>query len=580
MLMKTQSLSTVGCFGLFLACCLSLDAGVSAERTSHWLPAPPVVLTAMPPQKQRHKPAPPPAAAAPIPVPAPVAVAPPPQPPPVDPLGRGTPHGTVLGFLHAADRGDYGAAQEYLDSKKPPEEAERLASQLKVLLDRGLSTSIDDISRQPEGNLEDQLRVSRERVGFVTTPAGRVEILLDLVQRPEKQSIWLFSSETLDRVPAAFASIQQPELERKLPAWSTGIHLFGVPLWRWGAILIWIALGLGFAAAIARALGLLFQAIFKDRFPLGAHEVVLALQAPVFWVILACILLASASNALTALARHYWRSTGTFLLLTGATWLLLRVIDLFGAFAAHRFSSRLQVERTTVVTLAQRFLKVGTVLLLIVLLLKQAGVNVSALLAGLGIGGIALALAAQRTLADLFGGLVVVMRGAVRVGDFCQIDGQKGTVEDIGFSSLRLRTLDRSIVSLPNAKVAGVELENFSLRDQFWFHQVFTLNFDTPHQVVDTILQEITGLLEKRTDLDQGTRRARLIALSPAGPQLEISAYVLNLGTDTAAFLTVQQAMILQIMSIVETAGASLAEPAALLRIEPNKSSPEVKGKN
>jgi MscS family membrane protein len=331
------------------------------------------------------------------------------------------------------------------------------------------------------------------------------------------------------------------------------------------------------AAGIARGLALLFQTIFKGRFPAAAHEVVLALQAPMFWVILAVIFVSSASNAMTALARHYWRNTGTFLLLTSIAWLLLRVIDICGAFAAHRFSVRMQVERTTVVTLARRFLKVGTVLLLAVLLLKQAGVNVSALLAGLGIGGIALALAAQRTLADLFGGLVVVMRGAVRVGDFCQIDGQKGTVEDIGFSSLRLRTLDRSIVSIPNAKVAGVELENFSLRDQFWFHQVFTLRFDTPHQVVDTILQQITSLLEKRTDLDLGTATARLIALSPTGPQLEICANVRNLQTDNAAFLTVQQGIILQIMTIIETAGASIAEPAALLRIEPSELSRTIK---
>ena len=194
--------------------------------------------------------------------------------------------------------------------------------------------------------------------------------------------------------------------------------------------------------------------------------------------------------------------------------------------------------------------------------------NVSALIAGLGIGGIALALAAQKTLADLFGGLSIIMRGAVRVGDFCQIDGITGTVEDIGISALSLRTLDRSIVSIPNSKVAEVGLQNFQLRDQFWLRQIFTLEFDTRHDVVKIVLDKITEILRAHPDIDKSSARARLINLTPSGPQIEVFAYYRKAGTDWAAFLAQQEGLVLKMMGAMEAAGASLASPIGALRME------------
>ena len=111
------------------------------------------------------------------------------------------------------------------------------------------------------------------------------------------------------------------------------------------------------------------------------------------------------------------------------------------------------------------------------------------------------------------------MRGAVRVGDYCQIAGISGTVEDSGISSLSLRTLDRSVVSIPNSKVAEANLENFSLRDQFWIHQVFTLRFDTPHDVVKIVVDKIYLLLKSNPAIDTQSARIRLINLTASGPR-------------------------------------------------------------
>ncbi len=505
------------------------------------------------------------------------AAAPTPPPAPVDPLGRTTPHGCVLGFLRAAEARDYDKAANYLDGTRSPEQAQELVQQLKYLLDQGLSTSIDDLSRSPNGNVEDQLRLSRDSVGIVKTPGGDLKVMLDQVERPGHPSIWLFSQETLHLVPAAYASLHPTDYEHYFPAWMARVRFLSVPVWRWMAILITLVIVFVAASFLTRAMIWLLTRNPGKRLSPRVKESILALKRPIFFLTLAIISRVAGGYALTALARHYWGMVGLVLGWVSAAWLLVRISDTFVNFVRDRYFQRLQVERATFVSLLGRLFKILVGLILIIALLTQAGVNVSALIAGLGIGGIALALAAQKTLADLFGGLSIIMRGAVRVGDFCQIDGITGTVEDIGISALSLRTLDRSIVSIPNSKVAEVGLQNFQLRDQYWLRQVFTLEFDTRHDVVKIVLDKITEILREHPDIDKSSARARLINLTLSGPQIEVFAYYRKPGADWAAFLAQQEGLVLKMMGAIEAAGASLASPIGALRMEtsniPNPSS-------
>jgi MscS family membrane protein len=493
--------------------------------------------------------------------------APPPPPPPVDPLGRTSPHGCVLGFLRAAEAKDYEKAGQYLDGKRSPQQAGVLAEELKYLLDLGLSTSIDDLSRSPQGNVEDGLRLSRDEVGIVKTPAGDLKVMLDLVERPGQPAVWLFSQETLSEVSRAYASVHHQNYEEHFPQWMR-IDFMSVPLWRWLMILLSVLVIFGAATLLTRCLLWLLRRISRKRLSAGLEDSVLALKMPILCLTIAILDLVAGGYAITALGRHYWKSAGLILAWVSAAWLVIRITDIVMNFVSHRLLVQMQVERATFISLLGRMFKVLVGLVLIIALLTHAGVNVSALVAGLGIGGIALALAAQKTLADLFGGLSIVMRGAVRVGDFCQIDGLTGTVEDIGISALNLRTLDRSVVSIPNAKVAEVNLENFSLRDQFWLHQVFTLRADTPHEVLKTVLADISRLLTAHSEIDKGTARARLIQFTQAGPQIEVFAYFRRTGADWAAFLEQQEKMMLDMMAAVEAAGASFAQGIDVLRMD------------
>ena len=256
----------------------------------------------------------------------------------------------------------------------------------------------------------------------------------------------------------------------------------------------------------------IIQAALKKKLSGDVEASVLALKSPVFFIALALMVRVLGGYAITALGRHYWQTAGLVLTWISAAWLLVRISDMLISFARHRYRMRMQVERATFISLLGRLFKILVGIVLIIALLTHAGVNVSAMVAGLGIGGIALASCSAEALADLFGGLSIIMRGAVRVGDFCQIAGIMGTVEDIGISALNLRTLDRSMVSIPNSKVAEVGLENYSLRDQFWVHPVFTLRFDTSSTVMKAVVDQIEQIVKSHPEINPNSaRRPRLI---------------------------------------------------------------------
>lgn len=443
---------------------------------------------------------------------------------------------------------------------------------MKYLIDRGLSTSIDKLSREPAGNIDENLRQTRDLVGTISTPAGDLNVYLDQVKNGKNEpTIWLFSQVTLYKLPAAYESVHHTDFGDKLPAWASSIQPLGVPLWRWGTVLFAILIIFILASLFTRIVLWVLQKALAKRLSANVENAVLDLKNPFFFLCIAVLQTAFGGYAITALGRHYWRSFGTVLIWLASAWLLIETTDLLTNFYRQRLLLQMRVERATFVTLIGRLFKILVGIVVIIGLLQRAGVDISALITGLGIGGVAIAFAAQKSLADLFGGISIILRGAVRVGDFCQIDGISGTVEDIGISSLSLRTLERSLVSIPNSKVAEVKLENFQMRDQFWITQTFTLRFDTPHEVLKIVLDNIFQLLKDHPDIDQSSARVRLINLTPNGPQIEIFGYMRKPGMDRNAFLALQEPLLLKILGIIEAAGTNIATPMPVLRMDAEK---------
>jgi MscS family membrane protein len=482
-----------------------------------------------------------------------------PEPIPVDPLGRETPYGCVIGFLQAATNNDLAKAAQYLDTKLPEPQAEQLAQQLKVVLDTGLSSSINGLSHEPQGSVTDDLWVTREKVGVAKTANGNLDILLDRVKRPQAATIWLFSSETLVRIPSAFANLQKHDISSRLPSVLVRVALFGLPLWRWLAIVTAIILALLLSSLVSRLL-LVVCRLFLDRGHIpNKAEILHRLKQPLRMLLLALALWVTETYSLSVLARHYWTASAFVLGTIGAAWFLAGLFDLAADAGARHSLATGAKEKVAVINLARRLVKILSVFLVLLILLKGAGVNVSAMLAGLGIGGIALALAAQKTLEDLFGGISIIMRDAIRVGDYCRLADQSGTIEDIGLSATRLRTLDRTVVSIPNSKIAQLSSENIALRDKFWFHHVFSLRYDTRKEQIERILADVQAMMEQTQEIERGTSRINFVGLQDASFEIEVFAYLVV--SSYVNFLVLQQELLLQILAIVANSGARLTVP-------------------
>ncbi len=482
-----------------------------------------------------------------------------------DPLGRETPYGCVMGFLKYANRGDYAHAAEYLDLRTTPSRADELARQLGEVVDLGLSGTLNGLSRAAEGDLGDGLPANRERVGFVKTSSGTLDILLERVQRDGKPPIWLFSSETLQRVPAAFEEIDRGSLSRFFP-WQLQIRFLSIPLWRWLVIIVGIALALVAASLITRALMILLRSLVRRMTGVDDDRRVIGLRASVRLVMLAIVIGVIASLSASLLAREFWTRVAEILAVVGIAWLVIKFSDILSDMGSRQLSRKQAPDKIAVLALAHRLFKVLVLLVVVLLLLRGFGVNVTAMLAGLGVGGIALALAAQRTLESFFGGVNVTMRDVIRVGDVCRIADQMGTIEEIRLGSTRIRTRERTVVSVSNAQVSQMSLENYSMRDKFWFHHVFGLRHDTLPQQMRSVLAELDKLLREEPKIERDTARIRFIGFGRSSLDVDVFGYIQD--KDYPSFLRTQEDLLLRMMDIIASNGTSIALPSQATYID------------
>ena len=153
------------------------------------------------------------------------------------------------------------------------------------------------------------------------------------------------------------------------------------------------------------------------------------------------------------------------------------------------------------------------------------GIEVKTTLDGLGIGGLAVAIGAQKTLENIVGGVSLLMDKAVHVGDFCQIGNRLGTVEDIGLRSLRLRTLDQNLLVVPNGVLAQMQFENLKARPKLLINQNFSLRIETQAEQLRFVLERVQSMLNEHPSIESGTSRVRVANFAGAAFELELFAY-------------------------------------------------------
>ena len=488
------------------------------------------------------------------------------QQPAPDPLGRTTPRGTIASFIRAVDRNELASATQYLQVTRGLQQTpESLARDLKTLLDRHFNQTVTSISDNPDGALNDGLPGDRERVGPLTIGDRFVDISLVRVNDPQAGEIWLISSETLAQVPALRGAVEQTWIERVMHDALLRRRVFGMSLAHWVVLAASVIIPLVVLAFISNAMVLLVWRFWRDPAQRQGAEV---WYRELKWPVIVLLTLVIHVTGMRTLGfplsfRIAWARVLLIAAVIAATWLVRRLLTLGFARARRLAWGKDSTSTRSLILLGERLAKAIIAVIAVFAILTLVGVDTKTALAGLGIGGVALALGAQKTVENLLGGIFLLSDKAIAVGDQCSIANRVGWVEDITLRSVRLRTLDQTLVSVPAGVLAQAGIENFSSRRKILAQTTLRLRYGTSVEQLRRVLDGIRRLLDGSQKIEKGSSRIRLVNFGDQAVELELFAYVLT--ADHVEFLAVREDLLLNVASIVESSGTSFAQPTEFI---------------
>ena len=476
---------------------------------------------------------------------------------PGDALGRDTPQGTVRGFLAAGREGDFELATAYLDTTLKGARAAELARQLFVVLDARLPARIREISDAPDGSRANPLRPTVEVVGTIGSASGGVDVTVERVSRGNNP-IWLFSRGTLDATPALHEEIEHGWGERFLPRFLTTTRPGGVRLFEWIIVILGVPFFYLLTYLLNRILTPLIRLVWKKFATQSTLFDQNVLPRPVRLLILAFAIRWTLSRLpLPLLVRQLWANLASLLVIVGIVWLLVLLNGEAERFVRRRFPRSNLAAAATLLRVGRRMVDVLLVFGGLLALLRHYGVDATPALAGLGVGGIAVALAAQKTLENVIAGASLIFDQAVRVGDTLKVGEVVGTVDHIGLRSTRIRTPDRTIITIPNGQIANMSLETLSARDKYWFHPLVGIRGEATPGELQAVVDGIRRLLENHPSVQRDSVRVRFVRLGEYSLDIDVFAYVSAL--DWNHFLEVQETLLFGVTEVVEAAGTGLA---------------------
>ena len=253
----------------------------------------------------------------------------------------------------------------------------------------------------------------------------------------------------------------------------------------------------------------------------------------------------------------------TLLFYSALSWSLwLTLILLFEALAAHYSKEERSVDRN-MMRLVARIIGATGAIWLMAFGLQRLGIPTLSLLAGLGVGGIAAALAIRPTLENLIGGFVLFLDKPIRVGDYCTFGAFEGVVERIGVRSTQVRALDRTLITIPNSQFADMELVNWAMCDQMMIYATIGIRYETDSDQFRFVLAEIRRTMHAHPRIDNDTVRVRFDGFGDSSLNIQVRVYAKT--REWNDFYAIREDVMFRIKQIVEASGSSFAFPSQTL---------------
>jgi len=482
-----------------------------------------------------------------------------------------SPRASVTSYLEAARIGDWEKAARYL--WLPPEmkaAGPALARKLKAVLDRHLWLDLEEISADAAGTAETGLSDDLEKLGEIAVGEDRTQPVRLARTQDGEGSYWAFSRNTVRAIEGWYSALDDSWIRDQL----TGAGLdrlllpgpFEISWWQW------IALPLLVLAAwvLGRLLGTLTRALLGRLFArTDTHwdDKLLKKVGPpltfgwglgVFYAALPSVgLSAPAERLIIALL-----TAGTVFAVFWALWRSVGVIAeilMVLPWAAGSPSAK------NLLKIGSNIAKGAIAVAGGVAVLNAFGYPVATLLAGLGIGGLAFAFGAQKTVENLFGSISMAVDQPFRVGDFVKVEDFVGTVEDIGLRSTRFRTLDRTLITIPNGKLSDQRLESFAARDRMRLATTIGVEYGTTHDQMQQVLEGFERVLREHPKIWPDAMVIKFKEFGASSLDIEIMAWF-DVPT-WGDFQACRQEVLLGFMKVVEGAGTGFAFPTRTVHL-------------
>ncbi len=485
---------------------------------------------------------------------------------PDDSLGRRNPRGTVSGFFKAFEEQNFQRASEYLTLKRSyrkAKERERIVKQFQNLLDQsGEILPYSLISNKNNGQTDDDLDPELDLVGTVNINGETVNLIVEN-SGDEKRALWKFSQETVDAI-AAVKVEENAFINKILPDTLKEKILAGVPIGHWLAIIVMLAIAYLVAWGLITFINFVIRKIWKDASEKPIFGIVEAFSLPLQLVFAVWMFVDFSQRAgISIIIRQRFSFLTVIVGIVAFLIFLWRITDLAGELSKNKMTLRGRVSAISVILFLKRTIKVAIFIFGAIAILGAIGIDVTTGLAALGIGGIALALGAQKTVENFVGSVTLVVDQPIRVGDFCKINEVSGTVEQIGMRSTKIRTSARTVVTIPNGVLSSNNIENYAFRDRFLFNIFLDLRYETTPDQLRFLLVEIRKILYSHPKVSPDPAKVRFSELGAISLKIEIFAYIL--GDNVDDFHEVREDLLLRFMDLVSESGTGFAFPSQTL---------------
>ncbi|WP_374163576.1 mechanosensitive ion channel family protein [Arcticibacter sp. MXS-1] len=344
----------------------------------------------------------------------------------------------------------------------------------------------------------------------------------------------------------------------------------GVPIAHWLAFILILVLAYLLSIAITQLVLFLIPLMWRKARNEATSGIISAFVLPVrLYLTVWLFIFGSQQAGISIIVRQRFNNLTLIALVIALFILLWRLVDFITRLVQRRLARHRNQAGISALLFLRRAAKIALAIIAVIIILDIFGFNVTTGLAALGIGGIALALGAQKTMENFVGSVTLIADQPIRVGDFCKVGDIVGTVEQIGMRSTQIRTLDRTIVTIPNGEFSSLKIENYAPRDRFWFHPIFRIRLDTTPDQIRFLLVELRTILYSHPKVNPDPARIRMIEIAPDCLKLEVFAYVDAIDFDR--FLEVQEDLFLRMMDVIEKSGTGFAMPSQTIYLGKDK---------